>query len=221
MTDRKTVLITGGTNGIGRALVDAFLDAGWNVATCGRNAGTIERMSSKYGGDSFLGMPADLRLDNHVSALLEEVKRKFGGLDALILNAGTLGPAPLPRVSELDLMDLRKTFEMNVFANFNVMKKTMELMKSPGMIVHLTSDAAVQPYPGWGAYGASKAAMRQLLEILKEESSDSKLEVLNYDPGDVDTDMHALAVPDADRSALRKREEVAAELRGIVVGGLV
>lgn len=216
MSNGKTVLVTGGTNGIGRAVVDKFLSEGWNVATCGRNAGIIEGMTSKYDMDSFMGIAADLRLDNHVSALFEEMAKRFGGLDVCILNAGTLGPAPLPPVSKTDLMDLRKTFEMNVFANFNVMKRAIELLKSPGMIVHLTSDAAVQPYPGWGAYGSSKAAMRQLVEILREESNGTPLKVLNFDPGDVDTDMHSLAVPDADRSELRQREDVADELFNIV-----
>lgn len=221
MGRRKTVLVTGGTHGIGRALVDAFLTAGWNVATCGRSATVIDAMNAEYESESYFGMALDLRLDNHVSALLEEIRGRYGGFDACILNAGTLGPSPLPSVRETDLIDFRKTFEMNVFANFNVMKKSLELLKSPGMIVHLTSDAAVQPYPGWGTYGASKAAMRQLIEVMREETRDSSLKVLNFDPGDVDTGMHALAVPDADRSTLRKKEDVAAELCKLVTEGLV
>lgn len=220
MYEGKTVMITGGTSGIGLALVERFHSQGWNVSTCGRNAGAIGRLQLRLDDSTFLGMAADLRLENHVSSLLGGTVEKFGGIDACILNAGTLGPAPLPTVSELTLMDLRKTFETNVFASYSVLAGVMSILRRPGVIVHMTSDAAVQPYPGWGAYGASKAAMRQLVAILSEESKGSGLKVLNFDPGDVDTPMHALAVPDADRSALRKTDDVALELYNLVAGNL-
>ncbi len=212
MDVKKTLLVTGGTSGIGNATVRLFTAKGWNVVTCGRDTGAIAELQSEFGDDKFLGLTADIRLENHVSNILEETRRRFGLIDVCVLNAGTLGPAPLPRVLETDMMELRRTYETNVFANFNLMKRVAGILRSPGLIVHITSDAAVQPYPGWGAYGSSKAAMRQLVEILREESRGTGLSAINFDPGDVDTRMHALAVPDADRNALRKTSDVALEL---------
>lgn len=215
--NNKTALVTGGTSGIGNAIVRLFIQNGWNVATCGRNTGVIARMQSELGDNAFLGLTADIRLENHVANILEETRRRFGGIDVCVLNAGTLGPAPLPAVLDTDLLDLRRTYETNVFANFNMLKKVTGILRLPGLIVHITSDAAVQPYPGWGAYGSSKAAMRQLVEVLREESRGTGLKAINFDPGDVDTEMHALAIPDADRNALRKTTEVALELYAAVL----
>lgn len=217
---KRTVLISGGTSGIGNALVRKFFSAGWNVATFGRNAGTVSGMQMEMGQEHFLALAADFRLENHVSSILDETARKFGTIDACILNAGTLGPAPLPRVRDIEMMDLRRTFETNLFANFSLMKRALRIMKSRSVLVHITSDAAVQPYAGWGAYGASKAAMRQLVEVLGVESNGSGLCAINFDPGDVDTEMHALAIPDADRTGLRNTADVAEELYGIITGKL-
>ncbi len=220
MAEGRTVLITGGTSGIGNALVRRFVAGQWNVVTCGRNAGAVNSLQSEFGSSHFLGIAADLRLENNVAAVIEGSTGKFGRLDACVLNAGTLGPSPLPAVKDTILMDMRKTFETNLFANFNVMQRALEVMKSPGVIVHITSDAAVHPYPGWGIYGSSKAAMKHLVETLGAESAGTGLKALNYDPGDVDTAMHALAVPDADKSTLRRPAEVAEELFGLITAEL-
>lgn len=217
--EERTILITGGTSGIGDALVHRFLRGEWNVVTCGMNGAAISRLEME-GNPRLLVVAADIRLENQLANLLEETVSRFGKLDGCILNAGTLGPAPLPAVLDTDLMDLRRTFETNLFANFNLLRKVFPLLSGNAMLVHLTSDAAVKPYPGWGAYGSSKAAMRQIIEVLAVELEGNGVRVMNFDPGDVDTRMHRLAIPGADVSSLRTPQEVAEQLYSSFVEGM-
>jgi NAD(P)-dependent dehydrogenase (short-subunit alcohol dehydrogenase family) len=122
-----------------------------------------------------------------------------GWLDLLILNAGTLGPSPLPRVADLVATDLRATLETNVVAQVELLQVVLPaLRRAAGTVVVVTSDAAVEAYPGWGAYGASKAALDRLAAVLASE--EPALRVYSIDPGDLRTDMHQAAFPGEDIS---------------------
>jgi NAD(P)-dependent dehydrogenase (short-subunit alcohol dehydrogenase family) len=208
---RKSVIITGCTSGLGRSLFDRFSDAGWFVTGCGRRAHLLDSLRKEREADSNL-VACDIRLENHVAALMGAVKLKPGYIDVLILNAGAIGQLPLPSFLQTNLMELRKLFETNVFANFNIVEQLAPLIRPHGLIVHITSDASRTPYPGWAGYGASKAAFNLAVDVFNAELYRSGLKAVNIDPGDMDTEMHRLAVPDADVSQLKQPQTAAAEI---------
>lgn len=208
MEKEKVALVTGGTSGFGNALVKELMERGWKVATFGRRAVLIDRLKLESDGERLLADSCDMRLDNHMSRFIGKVTEKWRGLDLLVLNAGVLGPSPLPRVSELGLMELRSIMESNFFANFNMIRHCIPLMNNPSLVVHITSDAAYNSYPGWGGYSSSKIAMDQLIRTLNEEES---MEFLSFDPGDMDTSMHRDALPEDDPDGLKKPSESAVE----------
>lgn len=210
----KNIIITGGTSGLGRSLVNLFLEKGWNVSTLGRRSKELDMLKSQHPGDNFLAIPCDIRVESQVKNFFQQYRDRFHNVDVAILNAGTLGPAKLPEISNLDLIDLRMTFETNFFANFSVIKEILGLKAGNQTIVHITSDVVLGKYPGWGAYGASKAAMDFLVDTLEEESASVGLRTFTFDPGDMDTEMHRLALPD-DKD-LKDPAESARELYNII-----
>ena len=113
--NNKTVLITGGTSGLGRACVDVFLEAGWNVATFGRRFNIISEMRDVYRNKNLIAEVCDLRISNHLDSVLDIFHKNFGKFDAVILNAGELGKTPLTNSSNLELNDFRSVFETNFF----------------------------------------------------------------------------------------------------------
>ena len=193
---RNTILITGGTSGLGRSLVRLFLERGWNVATLGRRSSLLEKLSEEFPGDNLLAIQCDINVASQLTGFFTEVKGAFGAIDATILNAGTLGPSKLPEISELSLIELRMTFETNLFANFNIIRESLALREGRQILVHVTSDAVKGLYPGWGAYGASKAAMDFIIGTLQKESCTNEVVAVSFDPGDMDTEMHRKALPD-------------------------
>lgn len=210
MSANRTVVITGGTSGLGKETMNTFIENGWNVGVCGRRKGIIDHIqSNEY--SHLIAEVCDIRIESTVTLFLRKVVASFGKIDVVILNAATLGPVPLPPVKELSIEDLRMTFETNFFGNFNFLKSALPSMKDNGLIIHITSDAATTPYPGWGAYSSSKAAFDMLIKILNIETSQTGIEAFSYDPGDMDTEMHHMAIPE-DTSPLKDPREVAAEL---------
>ncbi|HKJ96466.1 MAG TPA: SDR family oxidoreductase [Thermoplasmataceae archaeon] len=215
MSTERAAFITGGTSGLGNSLVRLFLDNGWKVATCGRRKNLLDELARDH-GDDLLALACDIRFDNHLDSVIERIEEKWGSIDLIVLNAGEVGPVPLPEVYGTTLMDLRKTMETNFFANFNIIRKFAGLMKNPSLIAHITSDASSSPYPGWGAYGSSKAAMDQLIRILDEESKCSGINAFSFDPGDMRTEMHRKAIPEDDPDSLKEPDVSALELFSIV-----
>jgi NAD(P)-dependent dehydrogenase (short-subunit alcohol dehydrogenase family) len=193
MTDKqkKTAVVTGGSLGFGRAIAKQLVLAGWDVVIDGRNALALEDAAKATGARGISGNITD---PIHRERLVEAPR-----LDLLVNNASSLGPSPLPGLSALPVDDLRSVFETNVIAPLALIQFALPLLtSSEGGVINVTSDAAVEAYPGWGGYGASKAALEQITAVLAVEHPDVRFWAL--DPGDMRTRMHQEAFPGEDIS---------------------
>ncbi len=223
MEPRKTIVITGGGTGLGKSLVELFLKKGWNVATCGRRQGKMDTLLREHGGGHLIAKSCDIRLENQVAGFAGEVSSRWGNIDAIVLNAGTVGPVPMPNVLNTTMVELRSTFETNFFANFNLIRIFREFLATPSFVVQITSDASREAYPGWGSYASSKAALDQLVRVLNAESGGSGVRGIVLDPGDMNTEMHRTALPDDDPESLKDPADSAREIADALLkllGGL-
>lgn len=213
------IAVTGGTSGLGLALVRALAARGARVAFVARDATRVRRVAAETGA---LGIPGDVARKEDIHAIALQVAGVLGGLDALVNNASTLGPAPLRPLADVDCEDFERTLATNLLGPFRLTKALAgSLAKSAreggrAVVLNIASDAAFNPYPGWGVYGASKAALHHLTRIWQEELGPQGFRFLSIDPGDMDTPLHALALPDADRATLKRPAEVAFELAEVV-----
>jgi NAD(P)-dependent dehydrogenase (short-subunit alcohol dehydrogenase family) len=158
--------------------------------------------------------PGDVADGQHRRALINAA-RELGGLDALVNNAGTLGPSPLPDLWTYPLEGLQDLFRTNVVAPLALIQEARTVLHPGARIVNVTSDAAVEPYPGWGGYGAGKAALEQLTAVLAEENP--QLRVYRVDPGDMRTQMHQDAFPGEDISDRPLADSVVPHLLSLLV----
>ncbi len=207
-------IVTGGTRGLGRALARELLAHGVRTVIDGRDAVVLaEALAELSSLGEVVGLVGDVADDDHVHALVEAAQR-FGRLDLLVNNASTLGAVPLPTIEELGSETLRRIFEVNLFAPIHLARHALRVMRrsESGTIVNVTSDAAVEAYAAWGGYGASKAALEQISRILAQELVGSGVRVLVADPGEMRTQMHRAALPDADASTLRDPADAARAL---------
>lgn len=205
-------VITGGSRGLGKALARDLLERGLRVVIDGRDPAALEATRAELSAHGeVVALAGDVSDADHAHALINAAKQ-FGRLDLLINNASTLGEVPLPRVEQLDRETFMRLFDVNVFAPIHLMQHALRLMRKgagAGTIVNITSDAAVSAYPAWGGYGASKAALEHFSRVLAEELSEEPVRVLVVDPGDMNTQMHRDAIPDADPASLRDPAESA------------
>ena len=197
----STALVTGATQGFGRAVTAALLAAGHTVIATGRDPERLASLTSATSGTAGRLIPVrgDVTDPGHQAALAATV-RLFAELDLLVLNASELGPSPLPSLAELRPDQLRRIFEVNVVAPHALVQQVLpRLLAAPRpSVVALSSDAAAEPYEGWGGYGSSKAALDQLIAVLGAEQP--KLRAYAFDPGDMRTAMHQAAFPGEDIS---------------------
>lgn len=192
-----TAIITGGSRGFGRALVMALARADVDVVTDARDADALARVAAEL-GERVVAIPGD-HVDPAHQRRLVDAAEDLGGLDLLVNNAGALGPSPLPRLDSVAGDELVDLFRTNVVAPLGLIQVALpSLRERAGAIVNVTSDAAVEGYEGWGAYGATKAALEQLSRVLATE--EPRLRVWWLDPGDLRTDMHQAAFPGEDIS---------------------
>lgn len=191
----STVIVTGASRGLGQALARALAGQGWRVVTDARDASALEEALTDTPG--VIRVPGDITDADHRAALVDAAVAA-GGLDALVCNAGTLGPTPLPAVTTLDLTALTETLAVNTVAQVGLVQTALPALARGGVVIAVTSDAAHEPYPGWAAYGASKAALEQITTVLSAERPD--LRVYRVDPGDMRTTMQAAAFPGEDLS---------------------
>lgn len=214
------VAVTGGTSGLGLALVEAFAARGDAVAFVARDAANVRRVAAAIAGSH--GIVGDVSRKDDIHALALQVGGALGGLDVLIHNASSLGPVPLALLADTECEDVDAALATNLLGPFRLTKAVLGLLASSAreagvsgprsLVVNVTSDAAVTPYAGWGAYGASKAALLHMSRIWHEELVPHGIGVIAIDPGDMDTPLHAAAVPDADPAALKRPRDAAREL---------
>ena len=218
------VAITGGTSGLGLALVRELLGRGARVAFVARTREHVERLAREQRGAH--GIVGDISSKDDIYPIAMQVVGSLGGLDVLINNASDLGPVPLQMLSDTECEDLERAFSTNVIGPFRLTKALMGALAASAregrgaVVLNITSDAAINPYPGWGAYGASKAALHHLSRIWGEEHAADGVRFLSLDPGDMDTPMHAAAVPDADPATLKRPETSARELADAIAHAL-
>ena len=209
------VAVTGGTSGLGLALVKQLTQDGADVAFVARSAGDVERVTTETGA---IGIVGDVSRKDDIYPTALQITGNLGGLDVLINNASSLGPTPLAPLADTDCEDLEEALSVNVVGPFRLTKALFGALAAAaregrgGTVVNISSDAAVNAYPRWGAYGASKAALANMTAIWDEEVSDAGIRFLSVDPGDMDTPLHALADPDADPSTLKRPADSAAEV---------
>jgi NAD(P)-dependent dehydrogenase (short-subunit alcohol dehydrogenase family) len=199
-------IVTGGSRGLGKELARELLARSLRVIIDGRDEGALREARDELAHiGEVVAISGDIEEQRHVHDLIAAA-RSFGRVDLVINNASTLGAVPLPRIDELSSDVFDRIFHVNVFAPIHLMQHAMHVMRrspSRGTIVNITSDAGVEAYPGWGGYGASKAALEHVSRVLAAEIENTGIRILVADPGDMNTRMHRDAIPDADPSELR------------------
>jgi len=208
-------LVTGGTSGLGLALVTEFAQRGAHVAFVARGRERVERIARIPAAHGIVG---DIAAKEDIHPIVVQALGELGGLDVLVNNASDLGPTPLALLGDTDCEDLERALATNLVGPFRLTKALLGALSASaregrgGVVLNISSDAAINAYPAWGAYGASKAALHHLSRIWDAELASEGIRVLSADPGDMDTPMHALAIPDADPSTLKRPGVAAHEL---------
>jgi NAD(P)-dependent dehydrogenase (short-subunit alcohol dehydrogenase family) len=218
----QAALVTGGSRGLGRALGEALAAAGARVVLVARQARPLDEAVAairRRGGEAH-ALAADIADKDATYAIAGQAAALVGPIDILINNAGTLGPVPLRLLLDTECEDLERALAVNVVGPFRLTKALAGpmVLRGRGLVVNVSSDAATEPYERWGAYGASKAALDQLGRIWAAEVAGTGVRMVTVDPGEMNTRMHADAVPDADPATLtdpaRAAERIVALIRG-------
>jgi NAD(P)-dependent dehydrogenase (short-subunit alcohol dehydrogenase family) len=213
---RPVAIVTGASRGFGRAVTAALLERGWTVVTDARRAADLKSAVAELNSERLLALPGDVTDASHRDALIAAAV-EAGPLRLLVNNASRLGPSPQPALADYPPAELRAVYETNVFAPLALMRAALPaLAANAGAIVNLSSDAAVEPYAGWGGYGSSKAALDQLSAVLGAEVP--QVAVYAFDPGDMRTEMHQAAFPGEDISDRAEPESVVPALSRLLDG---
>ncbi len=209
-------LVTGASRGLGLALARGLAARGWRLVIDARTAVDLEAARSELAARTEVAAVAgDVAEERHRRELLAAAG---GRLDALVNNASALGPSPLPRLAAYPPEALEEVYRVNALAPVRLVQMALPLLGRGARIVNVTSDAAVEPYEGWGGYGSSKAALEQLTRVLAAEQPD--LRVYAYDPGDMRTRMHQEAFPGEDISDRPPPDESVPGLLALLEGNL-
>jgi NAD(P)-dependent dehydrogenase (short-subunit alcohol dehydrogenase family) len=216
MLNGKSALITGGSRGLGRALAAALAAEGARVVLVARGRGPLDEAVAQIrdlGGEAY-GIVADIADKHATYAVAGQAAQLAGPIDVLVQNASSLGPTPLRQLLDTECEDLEDVLQTNLVGPFRLAKAVVGamLLRGSGSVVQISSDAAIAPYPGWGAYGVSKLAFDHLARIWAAELADTGVRFLSIDPGEMDTAMHAAAMPAADRRELASPARVAAAI---------
>jgi NAD(P)-dependent dehydrogenase (short-subunit alcohol dehydrogenase family) len=188
-----TGIVTGASRGLGLALTRALSAAGWRLVVDARDGAALERATA--GLDGVVALAGDVADDWHRQALAIEAGHR---IDLLVNNASALGPSPQPPLARYPLAELERVYSVNVLAPLALFQAVLPRLVPGARVLNITSDAAVEPYPGWGGYGSSKAALEQLTAILAAEHRDLRIHAV--DPGDMRTQLHQEAFPGEDIS---------------------
>jgi NAD(P)-dependent dehydrogenase (short-subunit alcohol dehydrogenase family) len=208
-----TGIVTGASRGLGLALVKALSERGWRLIVDAREGTALEHSAAGLPGVT--AIPGDVSDAGHRTALVEAAGHP---IDLVVNNASLLGPSPQPALASYPLAQLARVFEVNVLAPLGLIQAVLPRLAGGAAIVDVTSDAAVEPYEGWGGYGASKAALEQLTAILAAEHP--LIRVYTVDPGDMRTRMHQEAFPGEDISDRPLPETSVPGLLALIEGDL-
>lgn len=219
----KAALVTGASRGLGRSLADRLAVEGSRVVLVARDEVAVEqaaRVIRQRGGVAF-AIAADVGDKEAAHSIAGQAAALAGPVDILIHNASTLGPVPLAALLDTPCEELERAFAVNVLGPFRLTKLLAGAMtlRAGGVVVNITSDASVSAYPTWGAYGVTKAALDHLTRIWAAELETTGVKLLALDPGEMDTRMHADAMPDADRSTLQSPDVVADRVVRLIAHG--
>jgi NAD(P)-dependent dehydrogenase (short-subunit alcohol dehydrogenase family) len=216
----KSILITGGSRGLGRALALALAARGARVVVVAREQSQLDETVGeirRHGGEAF-AIAADVGDKESIYPIVGQAAALAGPVDVLINNASTLGPVPLRLIPDTDCEDFERVLQVNTLGPFRLIKAVVGSMvlRRTGLIINISSDAAVEPYPAWGVYSASKAGLDHLTRIAALELADTDVRFFSVDPGEMDTQMHADAVPDAERASLLAPDAVAETIASMI-----
>jgi NAD(P)-dependent dehydrogenase (short-subunit alcohol dehydrogenase family) len=206
-------IVTGASRGLGLALARALVERGWRIVVDARGAEPLYRAVS--GLEGVVAIAGDVTDPGHRRALIDSAGDR---IDLLVNNAGVLGPSPQPSLGAYPLAELRRVYEVNVLSPLALVQEALPRLAPGAAILDITSDAAVEPYEGWGGYGSSKAALEQLTAILAAEQP--QLRVYSVDPGDMRTQTYQDAFPGEDISHLPLPEASVPGLLALVEGTL-
>jgi NAD(P)-dependent dehydrogenase (short-subunit alcohol dehydrogenase family) len=213
-------LITGGSRGLGAALAKELARRGARVVVVARGADELDAVVGEIrdAGGQAHGLAADMGNKQAIYSIAGAAADLVGPIDLLVHNASSLGPTPLPLLLDTACEDLEAVLAVNLIGPFRLTKAVAGSMalRGRGLVLHITSDAGAVAYQRWGAYGISKAALDHLGRIWAEELQDTGVRFLTIDPGEMDTAMHAAAMPDADRASLARPDEAASRVAEII-----
>jgi NAD(P)-dependent dehydrogenase (short-subunit alcohol dehydrogenase family) len=222
--DGIRVALTGGTSGLGLALMDELLARGATVAFVARSAQRVASVAATR--TKVAGIVGDIARKDDIYPLALEINGMLGGVDVLVNNASSLGPVPLALFADTQCEDFEAALATNVLGPFRLTRALLGSLAAAArehggaVVLNVSSDAAVEPYPTWGAYGASKAALRQMSRIWSIELAPQRIRMLSLDPGDMDTPLHALAAPGDDPTTLKRPADAAHEFADAIASVL-
>ena len=214
------VAITGGTSGLGAALVAELVGRHAQVAFVARHRDAIERTRRQF--PDAHGIVGDVARKDDIHPIAIQIVAALGGLDVLINNASSLGPVPLAPLADTECEELEIALATNLVGPFRLTRTLLGTLAASArngghpLVINISSDAAVTPYPTWGAYGASKAALLHLTRIWDAELAVEGVRLVSVDPGDMATPLHELAVPGADLSTLKRPAVAAREIADLI-----
>jgi NAD(P)-dependent dehydrogenase (short-subunit alcohol dehydrogenase family) len=218
--ENTVALITGGSQGLGLALARALGKRGVKVALMARDAARLERVQRALAAEGIRvqTVAADVADKEAIYPSIGQLQATLGPIDILVHNASSLGHVPLRPLLDTECEVLEQTLATNLVGPFRLSKALAPgmVLRGQGALVHISSDAAVNAYPSWGAYGTSKAALDHLARHFAAELEGSGVSVLSVDPGEMDTAMHRDALPDADPSSLARPEAVAERIVALI-----
>ena len=209
----RTGIVTGASRGLGLALGLALAERGWRLVVDARGGDALA--AAWAGATNVTPITGDLAEAAHRRTLVAAAGQS---IDLIVNNASKLGPSPQPSLADYPLDELRRVYEINVVAPLGLLQEALPRLATGARIVNVSSDAALEPYEGWGGYGSSKAALDQITAILAAEHPD--LRVYALDPGDMRTQMHQEAFPGEDISDRPLPDESVPGLLELIEGRL-
>jgi len=213
-------LITGASRGLGAALAKELGARGARLALVARGEQALAEVVTaiRDAGGQAHAIAADVGSKEDVYAIAGAAASLVGDVQLAVHNASTLGAVPLRLLADTACEDVERVLAVNVIGPFRLTKALAGpmLLRGGGLVVHVRSDAATGAYPRWGAYGASKAALDLLARTWASELEGTGVRFFGVDPGEMDTEMHAAAIPDADRASLARPADVAQRIAEMI-----